>query len=105
MSVSKYRNVRTEIDGRRFDSKKEAARFCALRLLEQAGEIRDLVLQPKYRLEANGVLICVYKADFEYTDAATGERVTEDVKGVRTDVYKLKKKLVSALLGIEIREV
>jgi len=72
-------------------------------LAERAGEINDLVLQPKYPLVVNGVRIGLYRGDFWYR--RNGEVVVEDVKGVRTPVYKLKCKLVKACWGIDIVEV
>jgi hypothetical protein len=76
-----------------------------LLLLEQAGNIRDIELQPRYDLTVNGVHICFYRADFRYEDVATGLSIVEDVKGFRTKDYIIKKKLVKALYGIEIIEV
>ena len=102
----KYRNKPTIVDGIRFASKKEAARWQQLLLLERNGEVRNIQLQVEYRLEIAGKLICKYRADFVYDLKTRGEweRQVEDVKGVRTPVYGLKKKLMRALLGIEIRE-
>lgn len=105
MAKRKYNNVPTVVDGRRFDSKKEAARYGELKLLQAAGHIADLACQPPFALVVNGVKVGKYIADFVYRDCATGERVYEDVKGVRTAVYKLKAKLVLALYGVAIREV
>jgi hypothetical protein len=65
------------------------------------GEITGLILHPRYRLEIAGVTICFYVADFEYRNAA-GELVIEDVKGVSTPVFVLKKKLMAALLGYQV---
>jgi len=101
----KYRNKPTVVDGIRFDSKKEATRYGELRLLERAGQIRDLRLQPRFKIEVNGIKICEYRADFIYTDAETGERIIEDVKGMKTQVYRLKKKLVEVVHGVDITEV
>jgi len=67
--------------------------------------IRDLELQPEFPVVVEGRHICVYKADFRYVDLVTGEVVTEDSKGMRTPVYKLKKRLVEALYPVTIREV
>lgn len=103
--TSKYRNIKTVIDGVTFDSKKEAARYQQLKLLERAGEIRHLTLQPRFPLDVNGKHICDYVADFTYIDQASGKSVTEDAKGMRTPVYKLKKKLTEALFHIRIVEV
>jgi hypothetical protein len=101
----KYRNEPIVVDGSKFDSKKEARRYVVLKQRERLGEIEDLELQPRYPIEVAGVHICNYIADFSYLDRQTGERVTEDVKGVRTAVYRLKKKLVSAVYGVEIVEI
>ena len=101
---SKYRAVKTEVDGITFDSKREAARYMELVLLERAGEISHLELQPKYDCVVNGHNSCTYKADFRYFDA--NGSVVEDVKGMKTPVYRLKKKLVEALYpGVTIQEV
>ena len=109
---SKYRNIRTKVDGITFASKREAKRYTELKLLERAGEISHLELQPRFPLEVEGEKICVYVADFQYWDhdsertgALPGRCHVEDVKGVRTPVYKLKKKLVEALYDVVIEEV
>ena len=101
---SKYGNKKTVVDGITFDSKKEAARYQELKLMEKAGVIIDLQLQPPFPIAINGEKICTYKADFAYKVKAGGE-VVEDVKGVRTPIYNLKKKLVKACHGVEITEV
>lgn len=101
----KYNNVKTEVDGHVFDSRREAERYVELRQLEAAGEIADLELQPRFPLLVEGQKIATYVADFEYWDHAKGERVWEDVKGVRTPLYKLKKRHVEAQYNIKIREV
>ena len=100
-SKSKYRNVPTVIDGLRFSIKAAAARYNELKLLQAANQVRWFIRQPRFDL-GNGI---VYVADFlvvwnadETTFADT--RVTvEDVKGVETDVFKLKKKLFEAKFG------
>ena len=121
---SKYRNEKTEVDGIVFDSRKEANRYRELKMLEKAGEISDLRLQVKYELipaqyemgtriqgsKVQTVERCVeravnYVADFVYKDNMTEETVVEDVKGMKTEVYKLKKKLLRWRYGIEIKEV
>lgn len=99
----KYRNIRTLVDGVLFDSQKEARRYSELKLLERAGKITGLILQPKYPIVVNGVKVCTYVADFFYN--AQGVDVVEDVKGMKTPIYNLKKKLVRACHGIEINEV
>lgn len=101
--MNKYNAKRTFFDGIWFDSKKEAHRYQQLKLMLRAGKISDLELQPRYDIVVNGEKICYYKADFRYIE--NGELVVEDVKGMQTSVYKLKKKLVKACHGIEIREV
>lgn len=103
--MNKYRAVATVLDGVRFHSKAEAKRYAVLKNMERAGEIEGLKLQPRYRLEIGGFKVCDYIGDFEYTDRRTGERITEDVKGVKTAAYRIKAKLMKALRGVEIREV
>lgn len=101
---NKYRAVKTEVDGITFDSKREAARYMELMLLQKAGEISRLELQPKYDCVVNGHKICTYRADFRYFDASNS--IVEDVKGMKTPVYRLKKKLVEALYpGVKIQEI
>lgn len=110
----KYGAKPTLYDGIRFASKAECRRYVDLRILERAGHIRNLELQPVFPIEvmnpANGemVLCGVYKADFKYVDLPfrCPERVVvEDVKGFSTDVYRLKRRLVQAIYGITITEV
>ena len=107
---SKYHNEKTEVDGIVFDSRKEANRYRELKLLEKAGEISGLKLQEKFELipaiYEYGVCVqraITYVADFVYKE--NGETIVEDVKGMKTDVYKLKKKLMRWKYGIKIREV
>lgn len=108
---SKYHNRKTEIDGITFDSYKEATHYQELKLLEKAGVITDLVLQPRYELqpayEINGrkVRKIEYVADFEYFDTEKKQKVIEDVKGIKTDIYRLKKKLFEYKYGVEITEI
>lgn len=107
--MSKYRNVRTEVDGIVFDSKKEAGRWRELCLLQRAGEIKELQRQIPFSIDIHGEHICKYIADFFYqeklpTKAEVWKTVIEDCKGYRTEVYKLKKKLVAAVYGYYIRE-
>jgi hypothetical protein len=102
--MSKYHAIKTEVDGYIFASKREASRYSELKLLESAGEIFNLKLQPKFPIAVNKQKICTYIADFEY-ETKDGTIITEDVKGVKTPVYRLKKKLMKACFGIEITEV
>lgn len=99
--MTKYNNKKTEVDGIIFDSKKEAHRYLQLKHLQDTGVISHLKLQPRFDFKLNGKLMFYYKADFEYcTDDA--QRVIEDVKGVRTTVFNLKKKIIEQVYGFEI---
>ena len=98
----KYHNTKTVADGIKFDSKLEAERYAQLKILERAGVIRDLELQPSFELlpsfRKNGKTWrkTVYKADFRYILAEDDRIIIEDVKGstaVITDVFRLKQKL------------
>ena len=107
---SKYGAVKTVVDNITFASKREAARYCELKVLERAGEIRDLRLQPSFEiipaveLDGKKQRATKYIADFCFLDA-DGVMVYEDVKGHRTKEYILKRKLVKHVFGVEIREV
>lgn len=103
--TSKYRNTKVVLDGVTFDSKAEASRFASLKLRERIGEITDLELQVRFPLVVNGQKVTTYVADFRYREADTGAVIVEDVKGVRTPVYRLKKKLMRAVHGIEVVEI
>lgn len=104
MAYSKYHNKKTEVDGIVFDSRREASRYLELKILERAGEIQDLILQPSFDLIVQGgKKVGKYYADFRYS---MGEKsVVEDAKGAKTAVYKLKKRIVEAVYGIKIVEV
>jgi hypothetical protein len=112
----KFNAVRTEVDGHKFASKAEAKRYAELKMLEKAGEITHLKLQPKFDLHVVGgyvkdvkIPIGRYVADFEYVIPGyrplTDKYVVEDVKGMKTDLYKWKKKHVEAQYGITITEI
>lgn len=102
----KYHAKPVTIDGVRFASKAEGARYGFLKHRLADGLIAELELQPSFALLVQGgKKVGVYKADFAYIDCATGERVIEDVKGMKTPVYRLKKKIVEAVHGITIREI
>jgi len=101
---NKYGAVKTEVDGIKFDSKAEAKRYKELKMLSSTGVIADLNLQPRYDLVINGVKCGFYKADFVYWDVENNCSVVEDVKGMKTPVYRLKKKLMFAIHGIDILE-
>jgi hypothetical protein len=109
--VSKYNNAK--YNG--YDSKKEAKRAAELKLLEKAGEITSLQEQVPYELIpsqyriVNGKRRCIeramkYIADFQYVDK-DGNTVVEDAKGYRTEVYRIKKKLMLYFYDIQIKEV
>ena len=102
---NKYHATRTVVDGITFDSKREAARYAELKLMQRAGLISDLRRQVKYELipKQQGERAVSYIADFVYSE--NGQTVVEDVKGVRTPVYKIKKKLMLWRHGVKIREV
>ena len=103
---TKYHAVRTVVDGVTLDSKREANRYAELKLLETAGEIEALEVHPRFDLRVKRIIVGVYEADFRYFDKRMNRYVyvVEDVKGVRTAVYRLKKRLMEALYGIEVRE-
>lgn len=102
--MSKYRAIKTEIDGKVFDSRKEAKRFEELKLLLRAGEITDLLTQVPFTLieKSKYGKAIQYIADFVYREK--GQLIVEDTKGYRTPVYKLKKRLMAEIHGIVIRE-
>lgn len=100
---SKYGNKKTVVDGITFDSKREAERYGCLKLMLRSGLISDLRLQVPYQISVNGVKVCKYVADFVYLDG--GKEVVEDVKGMKTSIYNLKKKLMKACFGVSISEV
>jgi len=101
----KYHARRTTVDGVKFDSEREAEYIGGLILQQRAGIIRLLEIHPSYPITVNGVLIGVYEADARYVLVETGATVVVDVKGVRTPLYRLKKKLVEAIYDIRIQEV
>lgn len=123
MAKSKFHNKKTTVDGITFDGRKEASRYCELKLLERAGQIQNLELQKAFelipaqyetyerygkkgqRLKDGKRCIeksCIYKADFCYTE--NGEFVVEDSKGFRTKDYIIKRKLMLYIHGIRIKE-
>jgi hypothetical protein len=109
---SKYGNIKTVVDGIRFDSQGEGARYSFLKRQLSAGKIRNLRLQVPYELTskiaktdtAKAVQAMKYKADFVYINVSTGLEVVEDFKGRLTQEYKLKRKLMRDKHDIEIYE-
>lgn len=108
----RIRAIRTTVHGITFHSKGEATRYCELLYLQKAGSIRYLQHQTRFDLTVNNDLICRYYADFTYEAlnrvTGTWSPVVEDFKGkwygAKTAEYRLKKKLMRALHGIEILE-
>lgn len=96
---NKYHNKKVEYDGYKFDSKKEMLHYAALKELEKIGYIKDLQLQVKFELQPsfkyNGTTIRAinYIADFVYYNIEENKTIVVDVKGFRTNEYKLKKKM------------
>ena len=101
---SKYNNEPQFLDGFRFDSKRETARYQYLKSLQAIGTIAGLQLQVPFALMVNGICVAEYVADFTYRIVDENRMVIEDVKGKKTDVYLLKRKIMDAL-GHHIHEV
>jgi len=99
---SKYGAKKTVVDGITFDSQAEATRYGVLKIVQASGLISDLRLQVPYQITVNGKKVCRYVADFVYIE--NGKEVVEDVKGIKTPVYNLKKKLMEAVFGVVILE-
>lgn len=107
----KYNNTKKTVDGITFDSILEARRYVVLKSRLEAGTISDLRLQPHYTImdgykDLSGTYIrpVQYIADFSYINA-DGKRIVEDTKGVRTEAYVIKRKLVRDRFGVEIVEI
>lgn len=109
---SKYRNEKTIVNGIKYDSKKEAKRATELETQERLGLIKNLekqkkyVLQPSFKFLGKTIREIAYVADFVYEEK--GNLVVEDVKSPITranPVYKIKKKMMMYIHGIEIKEV
>lgn len=116
-SRNKYGAKRTVVDNITFDSKKESARYQELKLMQMAGQIADLELQPEFPLhvmelwrsgiEIQVTTVGVFTPDFRYLDTRSGEIVIEDVKSdfTKNTAYKLRKKLAEAIHGVTITEL
>jgi len=102
---NKYGATRTLTDGIWFDSKKEAQRYLDLKHLQQTGHVRWFARQPRFVLPGG----IEYVADFVVAWADSWNRpghvTVEDVKGVRTKTYRLKKRQVEVLYHVKIQEV
>lgn len=109
--VAKYHNKKTTHDGYTFDSIKEKNYYIKLKLLEKAGKIKELELQkefelqPSFKLNKKTSRRITYKADFTFITTEDDKLHVIDVKGYRTDVYRLKKKLFEYKYQIEIEEI
>lgn len=106
---SKFGNVKIEIDGHIFDSKKESEFYGSLKIKKQAGLIKDFQMQVKYDIIVNNIQIAKYFLDFlvehnngtiEYIDIKGKDKKTN--KFIKTGVFALKKRLVEAIYGIKI---
>lgn len=121
-SKNKYNSQKVTVGGETFDSTKEYRRFCELKLLQRAGKISDLQRQVEFVLiptqrepgeigprggVKKGKLLekeCTYYADFVYVNDK-GEKVVEDTKGMKTEAYLIKRKLMLYVHGIRIQEI
>ncbi len=102
--MTKYKAKKITIGDLTFASLKEGRRYQELLLLLRGGEIFDLAIQPEFEFKLNGKRMFRYIADFSYTNK-DGSSVTEDVKGVRTPVYRIKRKIIEEAYGIKITEI
>ena len=104
-SNNKYFAKKTVAMGLKFDSRWEAERWGQLKAMERAGVVTELERQVKYELSINDVKICSYVADFRYLqqeEDGFSRLIVEDAKGVLTPEFKLKKKMMKAIHGIDI---
>lgn len=110
--ISKLKNIPTVCDNIRFASRKEGERYKQLKLMLKAGAIKDLTLQPRIELQAPFVdnefkrhKAIFYIGDFSYYDNELKLVVIEDVKGCKTQVYSIKKKMLLKKLSLNGRAV
>lgn len=113
---TKYHSRKTEChQGHLHDSRKESRRCDELHLMQKAGEIMGLEVQPVFHFDVNGHTVGRYTPDFSYcrpVDTGTGfpiqrhTKIVEDVKSTatKTEAYRLRKKLMLACFGIEVKE-
>lgn len=101
--MNKYNNIKTVVDGIKFDSKREAYYYLYYKRLQENKIISNLKLQTPIKFDIDGKHIFTYKADFEYEDEYGHHYI--DVKGVETPVFRLKKKLIEAKYKIIIEIV
>ena len=105
---TKYKSIKTEVDGIKFDSKKEAEYYGVLKLRKRKGMISAFTRQERFKIIINGILVCTYVSDFVVYDTYGNRTEIIDVKSDFTrkmSTYRLKKKLMKAVLNIEIKEV
>lgn len=103
---SKYGNKRVVVDGIRFDSKREAAYYGELKLREKASEVSAVELQCPFELVGpDGLLITTYRCDFAFWDHSEDRFRVIDVKGVETKEFRIKKRLMKSLKGIDVEVV
>ena len=102
---NKYGAIKTQVDGILFDSKLEAFHYDMLKMQLLAGEIETLRLQEEFIIKIEGKQICIYVADYYYYDKEAQKWVVSDAKGVKTDVFKIKWKLMQALFPDKIFEL
>ena len=98
---NKYGAIKTVVNGIKFDSKREASRYIQLKALVESGFIRDLILQPKFTFPIfyDSKRPVTYRADFSYV---ADDIVVEDVKGMITPEFKIKKALMAHFFGIDV---
>ena len=100
--ANKFKAKKCTIDGYTFDSLMEGRRYNELNLLQRAGKIHCLNVHPGWDIIINNKHICTVLLDFEYYDKASKKMVYEDVKGCKTALSSLKKKLVEACFSITV---
>lgn len=103
---NKYGARKVRLDGYTFDSRHEAEVYAVRKLEQEAGEIESLEVHRRFRIEVNGIHICDYEADLTYYRG--GRLVVEDAKSPPTRKlasYRIKRKLMVAVYGIEVQEV
>lgn len=101
---TKYGNKKVTIDGYTFDSIFEGQYYGKLKMLKLAGQIKDFKMQVPFPVNINGKHVFKYIADFVVTENDNTAQIHE-VKGYKTDVYKLKKKCIEAYYNIKIKEI
>jgi len=105
--VNKFSAKKETVDGIVFASRAEARRYGELKMLMAAKVICGLELQPRFDIVINGQKVCTYIADFRYTE--NGKEIVEDVKGCKKgsaySMFRIKKKLVKACYGVDVKEV